>query len=139
MLGYLLTSHSLCLCVCLCSRAPVGQPITGQILPATGPPSAAAQSTLHLLRSPRCPLCTVALLHDQRLPARYTGLPDTAKRQGSSWIKERKQKWWRGMSAGSHSRTRGVHFNSQICPQMCICFLYKSKNTLYIATPYAKS
>lgn len=105
MLGYHLTIHSPCLCVCLCSRAPVGQPIMGRILPATCPPSAAARSTLHLLHSPRYPLCTVALLRDQRLPARYTGLPDTATHQGSSWIKERKQKWWRGMSAGSTGRS----------------------------------
>lgn len=96
--GYQAAIHSPCPCVCLCSRAPVGQPITGRIPPAACPPSAAAPSTLRLLRSPRCPLCTAALLHDQRWPARCTGRPDTAKHRGSSWIKGRKPKRWRGMS-----------------------------------------
>lgn len=86
-LGHHLTFHSLCLCVCLCNRAPAVPPITGRNLPGACPPSVAAPSTLHLLRSPRCPLCTVALPHGQRVPAHCTGLPDTAKHQGSSWIK----------------------------------------------------
>lgn len=80
--------NSPCQCVCLCNRAPEVQPAVGQILPAAGPPSAAAQSTPRRLHPHHCQLCTAEPHHGPHEPVRYTDWPGTAKHQGCHLIQK---------------------------------------------------